>query len=33
MRETADEIKQHLMDSSVVVKKGTEGIVVKMSNK
>ena len=33
MQETADEIKQHLMDSSVVVKKGTEGIVVKLSNK
>ena len=32
MREKADEIKQHLMDSSMVVKKGTEGIVVKISN-
>lgn len=32
MQEMADEIKQHLMDSSIVVKKGTEGIVVKISN-
>ncbi len=32
MREKADEIKQHLMDSSIVVKKSTEGIVVKISN-
>lgn len=32
MREKADEIKQHLMDSSMVVKKGTEGIVVKVRN-
>lgn len=32
MREKADEIKQHLMDSSMVVKKGTEGIVVKIEN-
>lgn len=32
MREKADEIKQHLMDSSMVVKKGTEGIVVKIRN-
>ncbi len=32
MRETADEIKQHLIDSNVVVKKGTEGIVVKVRN-
>lgn len=32
MQEMADEIKQHLMDSSIVVKKGTEGIVVKIKN-
>lgn len=32
IREKADEIKQHLMDSSIVVKKGTEGIVVKVRN-
>lgn len=32
MQEMADEIKQHLMDSSIVVKKGTEGIVVKVRN-
>jgi len=32
MREKADEIKQHLMDSCVVVKKRTEGIVVKVRN-
>lgn len=32
IREKADEIKQHLMDSNVVVKKGTEGIVVKVRN-
>ena len=32
MREKADEVKQHLMDSNMVVKKDTVGIVVKMSN-
>lgn len=32
MQEKADEIKQHLMDSCVVVKKRTEGIVVKVRN-
>lgn len=32
MREKADEVKQHLMDSNVVVKKGTDGIVVKIKN-
>ena len=32
MQEKADEIKQHLMDSNIVVKKGTEGIVVKIRN-
>ena len=32
MREKADEVKQHLMDSNMVVKKGTNGIVVKASN-
>lgn len=28
----ADEVKQHLMDSNIVVKKGTEGIAVKIGN-
>ena len=32
MRDKADEVKQHLMDSNIVVKKGTEGIVVKIEN-
>jgi transcriptional regulator with XRE-family HTH domain len=32
MREKADEIKQHLMDSNIVVKKGNDGIVVKIRN-
>lgn len=32
MREMAEEIKQHLMDSNMVVKKGTKGIVVKIKN-
>lgn len=32
MRDKADEVKQHLMDSNMVVKKGTEGIVVKHTN-
>jgi hypothetical protein len=32
MREKADEIKQHLMDSNIVVKKGNDGIVVKINN-
>lgn len=32
MRAKADEIKQHLVDDSMVVKKGTEGIVIKISN-
>ena len=32
IRNKANEVKQHLMDSSVVVKKGTEGIVVKVRN-
>lgn len=31
MRDKADKVKQHLMDSNMVVKKGTEGIVVKIS--
>lgn len=29
----ADEVKQHLMDSNIVVKKGTEGIIIKITNK
>ena len=32
MRDKADEVKRHLMDSNVVVKKETEGIVVKIHN-
>ena len=32
MRAKADEIKQHLVDDSMVVKKATEGIVIKISN-
>ena len=32
MRDKANEVKRHLMDSNVVVKKGTEGIVVKNKN-
>ena len=30
MRAKADEIKQHLVDDSIIVKKGTEGIIVKI---
>lgn len=32
MRDKADEVKQHLMDSNMVVKKGTEGITVRIRN-
>lgn len=32
MRDKADEVKQHLMDSNVVVRKGTEGIIIKTKN-
>lgn len=32
MKAKADEIKQHLVDDSMVVKKGTEGIIVKVRN-
>ena len=32
MRAKADEIKQHLVDDSMVVKKRTEGIIVKVRN-
>ncbi len=32
MRDKANEIKQHLMDSNMVVKKGIEGIAIKISN-
>ena len=32
MRDKAAEVKQHLMDSNVVVRKGTEGIVVKLKD-
>lgn len=32
MMDKANEMKQHLVDSNVVVKKGTEGIVVKIKN-
>lgn len=32
LENTCEEIKQHLLDSNMVVKKDTEGIVVKMAN-
>lgn len=32
MQDKANEVKQHLMDSNIIVKKGTDDIVVKISN-
>lgn len=32
MKKKADEVKQYLMDSNMVVKKGTNGIVAKIKN-
>lgn len=32
MRDKADKVKQHLMDSNMVVQKDTQGIVVKIKN-